>query len=1029
MPPSSSSTDEARVRTDGREANDAVRTGFGLPIRAAASLLAVAILLLAESVAVGFLHRRELVDAWEMRVAVTRLFPTGLLIAAPLALVGFLLLLLIERSERVLPRATLCTFAALSAGTVGWGVTGGRHFRLLALRIAFIAGFACFAAVVAWIVSPKIASMKRRSSGVFLGVSLALVVALHAANLLVLPRLYPAFHLALSALGLVIGAWLGDALAELRSDRALLGAAGLCLGIAGVGAMPASKNLRHWDNVRMVYLAHAPWGSQAVLVASRLAPADASEPGACPSAATTGVAPQRRHVDWTGRDFLLISIDALRADHVGAYGYSRPITPNIDALAAQGVVFERAYCAMPHTSYSVTSLMTGKYMRPLLLQDTGQDSETLAGLMRLYGYRTSAFYPPAIFAIDPERFSWVESRGLDFEYRKVEYAPAARRLEQVEAYLAQAPADAPRLLWAHFFEPHEPYESHPGHELGDRDIDRYDSEIAAADEAIGSLVKMVRAKRPNTVVILTSDHGEEFGDHGGFYHGTTVYEEQVRVPLIVSAEGIEPRRVRAPVQLVDVVPTILRSFDVPASPRLRGRDLGAALVGQGDPDGFAFSESDDHTMLAQGDLRLVCQRKADACALYDISVDPEQKNNVSAPHVEKFRQMRNVLREFTGSHGRYELAGARQEGKALPTAIRRGMAGDADAAGDIAAMLDDADVVLRRKAAEVLFDLHRNETSAALRLALSRDEDDLVRRWCALALTRMGQGAPRAAELLEDHDVVWRRLAALAFAESGDERGEAILVAWWQAGGIPFERAREIVEALGNIKAKSAVVPMSKTLPDVRLRPHIARALARIGDPWGRIALMQHFPNERYETSRRAIAESLVTLGASREMAQALARFLGVPDPLPGGLEIAVRAKILDAIGGPDERTLARLAKSGMEGAQVRLVVPKGGNGKGARVIARMRSGERGAELRVGRPGAKGRIDSACAAVLRSDSEGWAELHARAPDCLKVEPGKPLALTVVLSRNVEVSAIAVVPLADELPPPAPEPWEPGQAAD
>jgi len=1018
------------VKGDRREPPPSVRAGSGLAARAAASLLAVALLLLTESVVIGLLHHRELVNSWELRAAVSRLFPPGFLIAAPLALTGFLLLLIVERSERRLPRTLITLIAALSMGAVGWGVTGGRHFRSAALRIAFIAVVACVAAAGAWIASPRMASLRRRAPGAFLGAVLAAVLLLHVANILVLARLYPAFHLALSALGIVLGAWLGDALVGLRADRVLVGSAGLCLGIAGVGALPASKDLRHWDNVRMVYLARAPWGSQAVLAASHLVPPEAAnDPAACAASAAPGASAQHRHLDWTGRDFLLISIDALRADHVAAYGYSRPITPNIDALAAEGVVFEHAYCAMPHTSYSVTSLMTGKYMRPLLLQDTGHDSETLAGLMRLYGYRTAAFYPPAIFAIDPDRFGWVESRGLDFEYRKVEYAPASRRLDQIQAYLAKAPAQMPRLMWAHFFEPHEPYETQPGHELGDRDVDRYDSEIAAADAAVGALVKMVRAQRPNTVVILTSDHGEEFGDHGGFYHGTSVYEEQVRVPLIVSAEGLTPRRVRTPAQLVDIVPTILRSFDAPASPRLRGRDLGPALVGKGDTEGFAFSESDDHTLLAQGDFRLVCQRKADACALYDVGSDPAQRNNVSAPHVERFRQMRSVLREFAGSHGRYELAGARQEGKALPPALRRGMAGDADAAGDIAAMLDDADVVLRRKAAEVLFELHRTETAAALRLALSRDEDDIVRRWCALALTRMGQGAPRAAELLEAQDLAWRRLAALAFAEAGDERGEAILVAWWQAGELPFERARELADALGNIKAKTAVVPMSRSLPDVRLRPHIARSLARIGDPWGRIALMQHFPNERYETSRKAIAESLVTLGASREMAPALARFLGVPDPLPGGLEVALRAKILDAIGGPDERALAKVVKGGLEGAVVRVVVPKGGNGKGARVLARVRSRDRSAEVRFGRPGPKNRLDPACSAALRSDGEGWAEVHVRAPDCLGVEPGKPLAISVVLSRDVELAAIAVVPLAEELPPPAPEPWEPGEATE
>ena len=93
---------------------------------------------------------------------------------------------------------------------------------------------------------------------------------------------------------------------------------------------------------------------------------------------------------------------------------------------------------------------------------------------------------------------------------------------------------SPLFLWVHFFEPHEPYVVHPDHLFtGGRsaDEDAYDGEIATADDGIGRIVRLLRARRPGAVVIVTADHGEEFGDHGGRYHGTTVYEEQVRVPL------------------------------------------------------------------------------------------------------------------------------------------------------------------------------------------------------------------------------------------------------------------------------------------------------------------------------------------------------------------------------------------------------------------------------------------------------------------------------------------------------------------
>src|SRR5262249_50436468 len=156
--------------------------------------------------------------------------------------------------------------------------------------------------------------------------------------------------------------------------------------------------------------------------------------------------------------------------------------------------------------------------------------------------------------------------------------------------------------------------------------------------------------------------------------------------------------------------------------------------------------------------------------------------------------------------------------------------------------------------------LGRADAAAQTRLALVRDEDDDVRRWCALALTRIGEGAPRVRDLLQDRDVRWRRLAALALAEAGDDRGVDTLVAWWRDAyptkpepteknpfpktpdpiPIPFERSREIVIALGKIHAKSAIGPLISALEDVRLRPYVAKALASIGEEAARPALAHH---------------------------------------------------------------------------------------------------------------------------------------------------------------------------------------------
>jgi arylsulfatase A-like enzyme len=1008
----------------------------GLLVGPAGAIIALGALLGSEAVVVSLVHHRELAGAWELRIALFRLVPIALLAGVPLALLAQGCFKIMQASQRRGPRGVLCACAAIGSAAVGWGVSGGRHLREIAVRSAFILAVAAIGAAITWASAPRLAAARKRASGWFMLGVLAAVIGCHAVNIRVLPRLYPAFHLGLSALGLMLGVWLGEVVRSLRADRSVVIVSGALITACIPLSVKAVRDLPNWDNVRVVYLAHAPWLSHAVVASSLLSDTGPSaDPQALPTAPSDSPA-ARRWIDWTGRDILLISIDALRADHVTALGYGRNTTPAIDALVTGGVVFENAYCAMPHTSYSITSLMTGKYMRPLLLQRAGEDSETLARLMRTYGYRTAAFYPPAVFAIDPDRFAWVESRGLDFEYRKVEYASADKRLDQVRTYLSKNLSSQRLLLWVHLFEPHEPYEAHAQHPFGDRDIDRYDSEVAAADAAVGELVREVRAARPATVVILTADHGEEFGEHGGYYHGTTVYEEQVRVPLLFSAQGLSPRRIKVPVQLVDVLPTLLHALDVPRSPRLRGNDLGPWLGGQTPDTGMAFSESDDHTMLAEDRYRLVCERRVDACSMFDVTADPLQTHNISAPEIDRVNSMRKRLRELAASHGRYELSGARQEGRALPAALRRGVAGDADAAGDVAALLDDADVVIRRKAAEVLFELRNPVGAPGLRLTLARDEDDLVRRWCALALTRLGQGAPRTLEMLQERDANWSRLAALALAEAGDPRAEAVLIAWWEAGGLAFERAREIVAALGHVRSSAAVVPLSKSLGDVRLRPYLAAALAEIGDPYGRIALMSHFPNERYETSRRAMAEALVKLGATREMAPALARFLGVPDPLPGGVDLAIRAHIVDALGGPSGKALGRLQSGGMDGLALQVVLPKGGNSRGTRCVVRGRSRDGDpAEVRIGRPvrGSAARIAAGADAArfdpdrsvaVRFEAKQWQERTVELPDTMGAAPGRPLDLIVMLSNNMQLGAFVIVPLADEIPAPPPEPWTP-----
>jgi hypothetical protein len=612
---------------------------------------------------------------------------------------------------------------------------------------------------------------------------------------------------------------------------------------------------------------------------------DPTSPALAASAATAAAPGEvARSLDWTGHDVVLLTVDALRADHVAAYGYGRATTPNIDALAAQGTVFESAYCPTPHTSYSVTSTMTGKYLRPLLALGLGQDSETWARDLRRYGWRTAAFYPPAVFFIDQTRFASFESDHLGFEYAKVEFADPALREAQVAAYLETAPRDRPLFLWVHFFEPHEPYVMHPDHPFSggpSPDVDAYDSEVATADDGIGRVVRLVRSHRPDPVVVVTADHGEEFGEHGGRYHGTTVYEEQVRVPLVVVGPAVRAgARVKAVVQTIDLLPTTLSALGIPRPARVRGRDLGGWLAGTAPPEsaGFAFAETDDYALVASGADRLVCERRAAACELFRPADDPRERRDRGPDDPARFAELRAVLRATERDHGRYETAAA-----SYPEALRRGLQGDAEAAEDVASLLDDADVALRRKAAEVCFTLHAPATIPEIRRAFTRDEDADVRRWSALALVRMGEPEPALAEtLLHDADPAWRRAAALALGLRGDGRVCDELAAEWNDafpeaahsetetdGGdgepprltIDLAEAQERLVATTKARCRAAVPALLRVLGDVRARPFVADALGALGDDRARPALLAMLADEPYVTTRPHEARALLSLG------------------------------------------------------------------------------------------------------------------------------------------------------------------------
>jgi arylsulfatase A-like enzyme/Flp pilus assembly protein TadD len=284
-------------------------------------------------------------------------------------------------------------------------------------------------------------------------------------------------------------------------------------------------------------------------------------------------------------NFLLITVDTLRADAVGAYGSAARRTPALDALAAEGVRFDAAFAPAPITLPSHASLLTGLYPPGHGSRHNGiavrADVPTLATVCEKAGLSTAAFV--SAFPLD-RRFGLARGFG---EYgdrlprpaggRPLNERPGSATVDEAIAWL-QAGAGLKTgpskrfFLWVHLFEPHAPY----GNPRDGRPaFDRYMDEVAEADRQIGRLIDALGPARAATLVAVAGDHGEAFGEHGEIGHSIFIYDTTLRVPLVMAGSGVARGVVTGPVSLVDVAPTALARLGLPALDA-DGVDLGGS---------------------------------------------------------------------------------------------------------------------------------------------------------------------------------------------------------------------------------------------------------------------------------------------------------------------------------------------------------------------------------------------------------------------------------------------------------------------
>jgi arylsulfatase A-like enzyme/Tfp pilus assembly protein PilF len=309
----------------------------------------------------------------------------------------------------------------------------------------------------------------------------------------------------------------------------------------------------------------------------------------------------------TVQNVLLITIDTLRADHIGAYGYAPAQTPNMDRLAAEGTLFENTIAGTPLTLPSHSSIMTGLHPYVHGVRDNGgfyldEKSQTLAETLKSKGLKTGGFI--SAFVLDRR---WGIAQGFDeyfdnFElskYKMVSMDSVQRRgeetLQQALGWLDQN-KDSRFFAWIHFYDPHTPYdppEPFRSASLRKGTVGLYDGEISYSDNLIGRIRDYLEQNDllDTTLVVLTSDHGESLGQHEESGHGFFIYDATMRVPLIIRMPGTEAARIKDQVRSIDLFATICEALGVVAEtgggtslmPLVRGEKWGKRLV--------AYSES------------------------------------------------------------------------------------------------------------------------------------------------------------------------------------------------------------------------------------------------------------------------------------------------------------------------------------------------------------------------------------------------------------------------------------------------------
>ncbi|MFY9558857.1 MAG: sulfatase-like hydrolase/transferase [Terriglobales bacterium] len=590
-------------------------------------------------------------------------------------------------------------------------------------------------------------------------------------------------------------------------------------------------------------------------------------------------------------NILLITLDTTRADRMGFLGSKRGLTPNLDAMAQQGVVFTRAYSHVPITTASHTTILTGTYPQFNHVNDFGIPLSSrlpyLPDLLRAQGYHTGAFVGSLI--LDPldgtapgfDRGFEVYDAGFHLRRHGADrYKSVERRAGDVVnhalGWLSQLP-NGPFFLWVHLYDAHDPYDP-PAPFKARFSAQPYDGEIAYADASVGKLLDELRKHGlyDETLIAVMADHGESLGAHGENTHGIFLYDETLHVPLLfkLPASHAAGRRVDTRARLVDVAPTLLQEMGIPIPKEMQGESLSALLKpvakgpGAATPDErSAYAETDyPHRAFGWSSLRALRTGKylyirAPERELYNQVADPEAAHNLAPGAKAVADTIGSQLDEFRSKTSQTLVELAKPDAEQMQKLQALGYVASASSEARDSEKLGGADPKTKIQVSNLLHDAmfdvedgRYEEAIPLLKRALAEQPDlPVANMQYGIAQARLKNYAEaigplqKAVQLMPDNGLGHYELG-LALFETGDWKGAA---PQFEAAVARAPKWADAQFSLASVYARIDRVPEAIEHLDICLGldpGHYRANLLR-----GRIFSLHHKPAEALPNLKKAV--------------------------------------------------------------------------------------------------------------------------------------------------------------------------------